>query len=449
MANFAASRLATLANGSGLLVNSRQRNHSSFPSQMGEFSFYDPGQEKNCLERNSRKVGDPAPLVPMQYDSSFITRYRQPAIFLHWLIALLVFGGYGLGIFMHDLPASPDKLRYFSWHKWIGVTVLWMTLLRASWRMTHIQPPLPPDAKTWQRFAAHITHALLYVLMFAIPVSGWLQSSASGYQTVYLGLLPIPDLVGKNRALVASLTAIHQWLNFGLLALLLLHVVAAVQHHLVKRDDILRRIVPLRGGSFWTMVAIVAGTLFVVTMGSLIALEPSGRDHPHQKNAALSSAPVPTSGDLNAEFRELNVPVTGTFKIFKAASLQFDPENLASAHAEITVDTASFDIGDDDYNAEVRKPEWFDSVAFPQAKFASESVTKVGDGQFQATGQLTIKGKSAPVIVEFRVTDESGKTAYSGTAKLSRSAYGIGDKSWSGTVEDSVTVRFKLLAPKS
>jgi cytochrome b561 len=168
------------------------------------------------------------------------TRYTRTAIALHWLVALLIFSAFPLGVYMHDLPLSPTKLQLFSYHKWLGITIIVAAAVRLAWRVTHPAPALP-DMPRWQRIAAHGTHHLLYLLLFAIPLSGWLMSSAKGFQTVWFGVLPLPDLVGKNKELGDLLRDVHQILNFGLLALVGAHVAGALKHHFVERDDTLRR----------------------------------------------------------------------------------------------------------------------------------------------------------------------------------------------------------------
>jgi cytochrome b561 len=170
-----------------------------------------------------------------------VTRYSTPAVVLHWLVALLIFAGFPLGLYMVGLPLSPDKLRLYSYHKWIGVTVLLLVAIRVGWRLTHTPPPLPDGIAAWQRRASAIVHGLLYVLMVAIPLSGWLMSSAKGFQTVWFGVLPLPDLVGKDKALGELLAGVHKTLNFTLLALVVLHVGAALQHHFIERQPFLQR----------------------------------------------------------------------------------------------------------------------------------------------------------------------------------------------------------------
>ena len=175
-------------------------------------------------------------------------RYSAVAIALHWIGALLIFCGFGLGLFMVGVEISPAKFRYYAWHKWIGITVFLVAAARLAWRAAHPPPPLPSTMPPWQARAAHGSHALLYALMLMIPLSGWLYSSATGVSVVYLGLLPLPNLVAKDKEAAALLLAVHQTLNFALAVAVLLHVGAALRHHWVDRDGVLARMLPGRGG---------------------------------------------------------------------------------------------------------------------------------------------------------------------------------------------------------
>lgn len=171
--------------------------------------------------------------------------YTRTSIALHWLIALLIFCAFPLGVYMHDLPFSPGRLKLYSYHKWLGVTVFLLAVGRVIWRLRHPAPPPPAGMPAWQRIAAVATHHLLYVLILAVPVSGWLMSSAKGFQTVYLGIIPLPDLLTKDKELGDALTVVHQALNFTMAALVLTHVAAALKHYFVDRDEVLGRMIPL------------------------------------------------------------------------------------------------------------------------------------------------------------------------------------------------------------
>jgi cytochrome b561 len=171
------------------------------------------------------------------------TTYTRTAIGLHWLVALGLFGAFAMGIYMSDLPMSPTRLKLFNWHKWAGVSLLALAGVRLAWRLTHA---VPADMKgpVWQQRAAHLTHAALYTLFFAVPLTGWAYSSASGFPVVWFGVLPLPDLAPVNRDWAESLKAIHQALNFTMAALVLTHIAAALKHQWVDRDRLLARMWP-------------------------------------------------------------------------------------------------------------------------------------------------------------------------------------------------------------
>lgn len=171
-------------------------------------------------------------------------RYTSTAKTLHWLMAILLFGLLALGFYMHDLPVSPQKLQLYAWHKWAGVTAFLLVLLRLAWRVTHAPPALPASMSKRLQAAAHAGHFVLYGLMFAIPLSGWLMSSAKGFQTVWFGLLPIPDLLEKNKELGNLLQTIHMGLNLLFVAVIAGHIGAALKHHFIDQDDILKRMLP-------------------------------------------------------------------------------------------------------------------------------------------------------------------------------------------------------------
>ena len=166
---------------------------------------------------------------------------------LAWLVARarLIIGTFTLGLVMVNIPGfTPTKLRYFSWHKWSGVTILALACLRVLWRLTHAAPPYQAGISRWQISAAHMMHILLYVLIFAVPLSGYFYSLAAGVPVVYLGLFPLPVLIAKNRELAEILKMAHYVLNMTMLVCVCLHFLAALKHHFIDRDEILKRMLP-------------------------------------------------------------------------------------------------------------------------------------------------------------------------------------------------------------
>ena len=173
-------------------------------------------------------------------------RYTSPAIALHWLLALLLVGSFSLGVYMADLPFSPSRLKYYSWHKWAGITILLLSFARLAWRITH-RPPADMAMPAWQATAAHATHHLLYALFFIVPLLGWAYSSAAGFPIVWFGVLPLPDFVPVDKALAEAIKPWHGWAAKLMASLVLLHIAGALKHQFIDRDGLLARMLPARG----------------------------------------------------------------------------------------------------------------------------------------------------------------------------------------------------------
>ena len=172
--------------------------------------------------------------------------HGKVVISLHWLMVLLIGSCFYLGWTMTEIYGiTPTKLKYFSWHKWIGVTTLAVAMIRVVWHSTHRGPPLPDQMPTWQRRLARTTHYALYALMLTIPVSGYVYSSAEGIQVVYLGIVPLPTLIAPDAHLKIIFRSVHVALNYTLLALVATHVLAALKHQSIDRDGLLARMIPL------------------------------------------------------------------------------------------------------------------------------------------------------------------------------------------------------------
>lgn len=177
-------------------------------------------------------------------------RYTKVAMALHWLLALMILGMFAVGVYMTDLPFSPQRLKLYNWHKWAGITFLALTLLRLVWRVTHRPPALPAVVVKampgWQTRAYHATHHLMYLLFFAVPLVGWAYSSAAGFPIVWFGQIALPDLLPADKALAELIKPLHELSAFCLMGLAGLHVAAAVKHHWVDRDGLMNRMLPIR-----------------------------------------------------------------------------------------------------------------------------------------------------------------------------------------------------------
>ncbi len=182
--------------------------------------------------------------MPLRNDNR---RWGGVTKLLHWTIALLVIGLLGVGLFMIDMPLSPDKVRIYALHKSVGVTVLALMLLRITWRSSERQrPALPFGMPAWERMAAHASHALLYVALLVMPLSGWLFNSAANFPLQWFGWFSLPSLAAPDPALKALARSVHHWTAYALIGLVSLHVLAALKHHWFDRDETLRRMLPGR-----------------------------------------------------------------------------------------------------------------------------------------------------------------------------------------------------------
>lgn len=166
------------------------------------------------------------------------------AVALHWLVALLIATTVPLAWVMTGLEISPQKIQFYAWHKWLGVSIFLLVALRLGWRLIHGVPDAPSSMPAWQRKAAILSHSAMYLLLFATPLAGWVMSSAAGFPVVYLGIWQLPDLVGKDKALLDTMKEVHKALANGLLILVALHIVAALKHHFIDRDGVLARMLP-------------------------------------------------------------------------------------------------------------------------------------------------------------------------------------------------------------
>lgn len=171
-------------------------------------------------------------------------RWGALAQLLHWLVVLGIVSQFTLATLFDDLPAGAKKLTLLSRHKSIGITILMLALLRLAWRWSNPTPALPDTLRPYERRLAKLTHVLLYVLLLAVPLSGWMMSSARGFPVSWFGFWQLPDLVPKDKALYETLLTTHGVLAWTLGIVATLHLAAALKHHFVRKDDVLRRMLP-------------------------------------------------------------------------------------------------------------------------------------------------------------------------------------------------------------
>jgi len=163
---------------------------------------------------------------------------------LHWLIVLLITALAIIGLTMTDMSNGPSKIKIYALHKSLGLTLLVLVALRLAWRVYAGAPQPVPGTPHWQERIAALTHWALYLLMFAMPLSGWLFNSTAGYPLQYFGLFNLPKLAARNEELARLSHALHEYGFWLLLALVLAHAAAAFYHHLFQNDATLTRMLP-------------------------------------------------------------------------------------------------------------------------------------------------------------------------------------------------------------
>ena len=177
-------------------------------------------------------------------------RYTRTAMFLHWLIAMLLLGQFAFGWYLDDIPRGvPARGYYVNLHKSTGILIALLIVFRIVWRLTHTPPPLPDVMPAWQRRAAAASHRLLYVLMLVMPLSGYVASNFSKHGVNFFNTVRLAPWGSDDKLVYAVFNQTHKITSWLLLALVILHVLAALKHLLVDRDHIFSRILPLRPAS--------------------------------------------------------------------------------------------------------------------------------------------------------------------------------------------------------
>lgn len=405
-------------------------------------------------------------------------RYTTVAIALHWLIAVAILALIASGEWMSDAIRDPASkafaFRVFQWHKSLGLIVLVLSFARLAWRLSHAPPALPASMGQFPRLAAGATHWLFYGLMIAMPLVGWAMVSASplGLKTMIFGLfewphLPILPTLADKAAAESTLKSVHAIGGKIFLALIALHVAAALKHQFVDRDDVLSRMWPtlrrptaaisgLNGQSRLNgsghaahagpprrpgakpMRWLVPLAILLAAAALLTMLGRGGDPAQRPKPVASSgqSAPTPAAGVARWQVdtaasriafsgTHTGTAFSGTFASW-TADIAFDPANLPASRATVTVDLASARTGDATYDSTLPTADWLDTATSPSARFSTTAITSTGGTSYLANGMLTIRGASIPVALEFDLTIDGETARMTGRTRLRRLDFGIG-----------------------
>jgi len=334
------------------------------------------------------------------------------------------------------------QLALLANHKSVGMTVLMLALIRLAWRFAHAPPPL--EAARMQVLTARAAHWALYGLIFALPLSGWLMSSASAYSVSWFNLFTFPDLVGADAQFKETLESVHEALARVLLLLAVVHVAAAVWHHFFAQDAVLR--------GMWSLGAVVLAVLLaaggITLLGSVDP--PAGDAMPAAQSAEVPVAPVVASSETAAadgpaslsiwmmdysqsEIRfsaeQAGAGFTGVFAQWQG-QIQFDEANLAASRARVAIDLRSVNTADAERDQTLAQSEWF---ATPQAVFAASEFNRVGDDYEATNATLDFGNGPIPIAFRFTIAGHNDQLTLSGTAQLDRLALNIGTGDWTDT----------------
>ncbi|MEM7256325.1 MAG: cytochrome b/b6 domain-containing protein [Pseudomonadota bacterium] len=373
-------------------------------------------------------------------------RYSSVAVALHWLIALCIVGLIVVAKVAHSL-ADEDPLRFdlIQWHKSFGIAVLVLVFFRIGWRLTHKPPALPTHMGLLERVAASLGHLGLYALMLAMPLTGWALVSASplNLATELFGLIPWPhipwlvDITDKDVWEYRFYT-LHYWLANGLMALVAVHVLAALRHQWLLRDQLLSRMTIKSGdqqsGVLFGVLIVAAGLIGLFNLTDKTAVVQSA-----------VSASTAQGGDAIADSQivfaaaQMGEPLGGVFTVHQI-TLVLDDNQPQNATLNATVDTASVSTGDGQIDSTVVTENWFNSDQYPQASFSSDSITVSGDNQFDVSGTLSIREFAQPVSF---VMQRQGQS-FSGEIAIDRRDFGIGVGGQDDFVAPEVSIRFSF-----
>lgn len=409
--------------------------------------------------------------------------YHSLSRIIHWLTALVILGLLSLGFYMSGLGFSENKLALYALHKSFGLLVLLLVFVRVAVYVFAGRPRSLPGHKIWEKALSHSAHAFLYFAMVALPLSGWVMSSAGDFTIQFFGI-DVPDIVSKNKALFHSSREFHESVALILVIVIGLHMVGAFKHHFMDRDETLVRMTrPGLGFKGGVLVALLSGLLFLPPLyftARDILHEVGEEDGDHQGNviaaqgvradiqqkpmvsAASDAAGLPSwaiisdKSDIAFQAMQYGQSFSGAFKNFSGA-IFFDPKDLERSHAEIKIDVSSIKTGSDDRDMQALSESWFDVKNYPEARYEIDRFSKgdsAGDSaQYIAHGRLTIRGVSMPVDLPFslQIDAQDGGARHAvmrGDLNLKRLDFGIGQGEWKDThaIGNEVKISIKVEA---
>jgi len=411
-------------------------------------------------------------------------RYSKSAMLLHWLLALCLAFQLALGWRLEDLKGLA-QFNGYQLHKSVGITILLLSLLRLGIRLLRRIPDALVD-RSWASALARAVHWGFYVVLIAGPLTGWLLvSTAKVYvPTRLFGLIPWPHLP-LPRAVHEPAEAVHSGLAIFALVLFGLHVLGALRHQFIKREQLLPRIMPTRHGTMsmaGAAFAVVLALLLLFAASSLGWFMPFGRaaqPAPMQmstvpkvvspppapppadpsdvaSNIADAATPATASawkirpgGSLGFAAQWNGQPINGSFTRWDA-DIRFAPGALEDSMIDVRIDLASVDTADGQRDENLRGADFFDVASHAEARFRAQDVKSLGGDRYRADGRLDLHGVEKPVPVQFTLAIKGDVATVRGSAAISRTEFGVGAGQWAATdaIADPVTINFTFKADR-
>ncbi len=388
------------------------------------------------------------------------TQYGALAKLLHWAGAFIILGLCIVGFIMVDMAYSPEKLQLYANHKSFGLLILLLVLLRIGWKFLSPAPAALTTHQAWEKLLAKGAHLFLYFAMIAMPLSGWVMSSAGEFPVTFFGLT-LPPLTGKDETLFELSKFTHWLLAYGLMGVIGLHAAGAFKHHIIDKDETLSRMMFAKHpaavfgliGILGAFFATVAYFTFMPLFKSQVEIQTTDTQIEITQTETDNALP-PHSWIVDKENTSINFEAsmygqnfTGIFNDYDA-DIIFNPDDLSAGNLTVRIRTNSAVTGNADRDSQITTEDWFFAESYPEAIFQSRVIEQMEGSNYLAIGDLTLRGVTMPVRLYFTL-EIQGKTAeVTATADLNRLDYGIGQGDWQNTdtVGADVAVQISLIA---
>lgn len=376
----------------------------------------------------------------------------------HWSSALIILGLLFLGFYMTSLAFSDFKLDLYLWHKSFGLLVLVLLVLRLFFVTVFKKPKPLSSHSAFERFLARLVHYVLYGALLLMPLSGWVMSSAGDYTVQFFGL-HLQDIVQKDEALFERAKRFHEFLSFALIAAISLHVLGALKHHFIDRDETLKRMTSL---VFGFKSGVVLAVLFgVVLAGYGVMVFEKYRAKSFEDMAAVEiSFAEGAAPEIVAAVQAWEIVLDESSMVFEAdqygqsfegrferfgGQIFFDPQDLAQNRVRIVVYTDSLETGSADRDAQALSDVWFDASQYAHVVFEAKNFVHLGGVNYVANGHLEVRDVRLPFDLPFSLEIDGETALMRSSFSINRLDYNVGvgqdEQAVSNKVSFNVIVR--------